>query len=200
MKVLWGAVAVAGLFSIAYAGNLHVPAMPSAGIPVMVRDGRPVKDINAFVRKMYPGCRILDKDTDDGFLEVKIRHEGREKILLFDGRRWIRTLWELRRESLPKVVISALQKAGFEYRNIDDNDNMAVDTPDGRFYAVQAERGHREGIFVVSARGVIVHRYTSDSWNDGRLFEDNWAHERWDDGEDHFDEGDDEWDFFRIFC
>lgn len=153
------------------------------------------QDINTFVKQKYPGCRILDKDYDDGLLEVKIRHKGTEKIMLFYNGKWLRTLWEIRREQLPKRVVSALADIGYDFRHLDDNDNMAIDTPKGHYYAVQAERNDRDGIYIVSDKGRIAHRYTSDSWNDGRIYEEHWSQERWeDDGEDRFDEGDDEWD------
>ena len=44
---------------------------------------------------------------------------------------------------------------------------------------MQAERNERDGIFVVSDKGRVARRHTSDSWDKGK---------------DRFDEGDDEWD------
>lgn len=145
--------------------------------------------IDACVQEKYPGCHILDHDTDNGLTEVKISHEGREKILIFDGGKWIRTLWELQRDELPPHIVNALGDAGFAFHGIDDNDNSAVDTQDGRLYAVQAKRRGREGIFIVTDDGDIVQRYTSDTWNDGRLRRDNWAGLHWKDSNDRFDEG-----------
>lgn len=145
--------------------------------------------IDACVQEKYPGCHILDHDTDNGLTEVKISHEGREKILIFDGGQWIRTLWELQRDELPPHIVNALGAAGFAFHDIDDNDNSAVDTQDGRFYAVQAKRRGREGIFIVTDDGNIVQRYTSDTWNDDRLRRDNWAGLHWKDSNDRFDEG-----------
>ena len=175
-----------------------------------------LQDIDRIARRgleagAYPGCRILDRDYDDGRLEVKISHQDREKILIFDyDQRWERTVWELRREQLPKAVVRALAGIGFAFRYLDDNGNMAVDTPLGRFYAVQVDTDRRDGIYVVSEGGRIAFRYTDDGWNDGRLRGDDWEREwkgEWDeeewnererdDGEDHFDEGDDEWDHHR---
>ena len=177
------------------AGTPGVPVNGQTQAPGAGRQqSAPVRDINSFVRQRYPGCRILDKDTDDGLLEVKIRHQGVEKILLFDEGRWLRTLWELRRSSLPERVLSAFRRAGFRYENIDDNDNMAVDTPNGRFYAVQAKRNDREYIYVVSRNGDFARRYTSDGWDDGRLHGGGWSGSPGAGGEDRFDEGDDEWD------
>ena len=160
-----------------------------------------------FIHDRYSGCRILDRDRDDGRLEIKINHRGVEKVLLFNPtHQWERTIWEIRREQLPKQIVRALSDIGFSFRNLDDNDNMIVDTPMGRFYAVQVDTDRRDGIYVISENGMIVHRYTDDSWNDGRLRGDNWKRDwrdRWEknkqkykgnDGEDRFDEGDDEWD------
>ena len=108
-----------------------------------------------------------------------------QQRIFTEGKRWIRTIWEARRSQLPKNIISGVKRAGFVYENIDDNDNMVVDNPEGRFYAVQIDRDDYEPIFLMSRKGVIVRKINHDDWNDGR-----WI----DDGEDHFDEGDDEWD------
>ena len=34
----------------------------------------------SFVRNRYPNARILDKDYDDGFIEVKMNHRGAEMV------------------------------------------------------------------------------------------------------------------------
>ena len=41
-------------------------------------------DPTSFVRNRYPDARILDKDYDDGFIEVKMKHRGTEKIAIFN--------------------------------------------------------------------------------------------------------------------
>ena len=151
------------------------------------------RDINAFLRQKYNGCRIVDKDMDDGLLEVKIHHHDVEKVALFCEGRWLRTLWELRRTGLPEDVLSAFRRSGFKYEDIDDNDNMVVDTPYGRFYAVQAKRNGREYIYIVSRNGEFARRYTSDNWDDGRLHGDDGSRNRWDVGDSRFNDVDDEW-------
>lgn len=207
--LLLGTLLLCGTFaaSTAQAGN----GSDMNDNQIVCQQRRSGSDVDRVVKQRYPGCRILDRDYDDGRLEVKIRHQGREKILIFDGdQRWERTVWELRREQLPKAVVRALAGIGFAFRYLDDNDNMAVDTPLGRFYAVQVDTDRRDGIYVVSEGGRIAFRYTDDGWNDGRLRGDDWEREwkgkwdekgwnerEWDDSEDHFDEGDDEWDNHR---
>lgn len=205
-KLLWMALLAGALSANANARNLLSP-LPMNGQTnahaAVAPDADSRTDALQFVRQKYKGCRILDSDYDDGLLEVKIRHQGREKIVLFDGNRWMRTLWEIRRERLPKNIVAALRKAGFEFRHLDDNDNYVVENRDGRFYAVQTQRNDRDDLYyVVSDKGRIVHRYSDDHWDDGRMHgkdrwdeDDEWNDEdEWDDGEDRFDEGDDEWD------
>ena len=69
-------------------------------------------DIRRIISKLYPDARILDRDTDNGMIEIKISHNGYEKIALFDpgNKHWLRTIWEIRRERLPKKVLNRLAK------------------------------------------------------------------------------------------
>ena len=41
-------------------------------------------DVESFIEKKYPGARILERDYDDGFLEVEILHDGTKKELKFN--------------------------------------------------------------------------------------------------------------------
>lgn len=162
-------------------------------------------DIRKWINKLYPDARILDRDSDDGFLEVKISHKGYEKIALFnpDSKKWLRTIWEIRREALPRRVLNRLESLGFALRYIDDNDNQAMQNRDGLFFAVQAEKGDHDYVFIISEKGKVIRQYRDREWDDDRWrgdfdmegsFDED---DRWDDGEDRFDEGDDEWDNSR---
>ena len=42
-------------------------------------------DVAALIEQMYPGARIQERDWDDGYLEVEIWHDGREKNVYFNG-------------------------------------------------------------------------------------------------------------------
>lgn len=159
-------------------------------------------DIRRIISKLYPDARILDRDTDNGMIEIKISHNGYEKIALFDpgNKHWLRTIWEIRRERLPKKVLNRLAKEGIDFKYIDDNDNQAMQNGDGFFFAVQAEKGDHDYVFIISESGKIIRKYIDREWDDDRWrgdfdmvgsFDED---DRWDDGEDHFDEGDDEWD------
>lgn len=131
-------------------GKIHASDMPDAVYSNEIAAmHRPTHDIDRFIKKKYPGCRIIDRDYDDGHLEVKIGHKGTEKTLIFNRRHdWVRTVWELRRTQLPKTVVKAMERMGYSFRHIDDNDNMAVETPDGRFYAVQVDTDRRDHIYI----------------------------------------------------
>lgn len=180
---------ILGLFLLAAVltgGASPLPATPCTPSATMQRRG----DVTTFVRRHYPGARILDRDTDDGRIEVKIRHEGKEKIVYFTrAGRWLCTEWELRRERLPKAVVSAVARKGFPFRTIDDNDCKAFEDRDGLHYAVIAERGDDDRIFIVTSGGRVVRSFRND--NDDEVLR---RYHLRDDGEDRFDEGDDEWD------
>lgn len=187
-------IGIALSFTDSYAGNLKLERN-EVNVSSIQRNVPPRRAINSFIKQKYPGCRILDRDTDDGFVEIKIRHHGIEKIILFDGNaKWLHTLWEVRRNQLPERVIVGLKRAGFAYSDIDDNDNQLLETPRGRYFAVQVDCGRRDGMYLVSERGKVIRRYSDDRWNDGRIYFGGRFNKEWDDGEDHFDEGDDEWD------
>ena len=88
--LLWGMLLLGGTLSTgtATAGNDGTENMEQG-----IQKRRPTGDVDRMVKQRYPGCRILDRDYDDGRLEVKIRHQGREKILIFDyDQRWERTV------------------------------------------------------------------------------------------------------------
>ena len=160
--------------SMALCGKCHVVSRAGDG------------DIERVVKRRYPGARILDRDYDNGLLEVKIAHKGREKIMLFDhSGRWLRTLWEIRRGGIARKVLDVLKEKGFPYRSVDDNDNYVVENSRGRYYAVQVRKWNEDFILLLSDKGRLMRHFYDDEWNDGHFY---------DDGEDRFDEGDDEWD------
>ena len=101
---------------------------------------------------------MLEKDSDDGFLEVEIRHDGREKELLFNGAgEWVKTSWEVRVRELPAAVTDAIRRSDYAAFGIDGAD--FVETPDGDWYEVELEDGRdREVTLRVTAEGAILKR------------------------------------------
>ena len=114
--------------------------------------GVPVEgDVEAFINQQYPGAVILERDYDDGYLEIDIRHDGVEKEVLFNGRNeWVRTEWETR--SLPDAVQQAVEAGGYR---ISDREYDRVETPDGNWYEVEAVKDRREWKLYVTDDGTI---------------------------------------------
>ena len=112
-------------------------------------------DIEAFIAERYPGATIIEKDNDDGYIEVEILHDGLEKEVVFNGRNeWIRTEWEIHRNQLPTEVIEVIEKAGYSSRHIDDDIDV-IETDAGFKYEVEIEDGHTD-IKLIITNGTIT--------------------------------------------
>lgn len=142
-------------------GDVKVKVTPEGELslytPQEGGDGAAVgADVEAFIRTNYPGAVVLEKDSDDGFLEVEIRHDGREKELLFNGAgEWVKTSWEVRVRELPAAVTDAIRRSDYAALGIDGAD--FVETPDGDWYEVELEDDRdREVTLRVTAEGAIL--------------------------------------------
>lgn len=123
-------------------------------------------DLTDFIHERYPGAVVVERDWDDGFLEIEIRHEGREKDLYFNGRdEWLASTWEARLRDLPDGSLQMLHENG--YYDIEDDDVDVLDTPRGLFYAVEAERYDDDCLVVLDQGGSIVKVFhDDDGWED----------------------------------
>lgn len=64
--------------------------------------------VDAFIEQKYPGARIVERDYDDGLLEVDIIHENRKKEVNFNSQgNWVYSNWEVYPNELPKAVLNA---------------------------------------------------------------------------------------------
>lgn len=148
-------------------------------------------DIEAFINDKYPGAVILEKDYDDGYLEIEIRHEGYEKEIDFNGRNvWIRTTWELDDiKELPEAVRNALAKENY---SVEDDDIDVIETSDGLYYKVEAEQGNREFEVTVSVDGTIQGVQSDDDDNDNDDDDDDNDDDDNDDDDNDDDDDDDD--------
>lgn len=114
-------------------------------------------DVDTFIRENYSGATILEQEVDNGYLEVEIRHDGREKSVFFNGAgAWVKTTWEVRRNELPAAVtqtVAASQYASWEFDGAD-----FVQSPDGEWYEVELEqeRPEQEVKLRVAANGTVL--------------------------------------------
>lgn len=107
------------------------------------------------IESMYPGARILEQDWEDGYLEVEIWHDGREKSVYFNGAdEWVWSQWDVRTSELPEAVTAAVQAEYPDYR-IDDAE--FVETPDSEYYRIELEGwGDQEIDVRVTPDGTIL--------------------------------------------
>lgn len=126
------------------------------GRPSFGNGGSAVNDaIETFISQKYPGAIILEKDNDDGYIEVEIRHENIEKEVVFNGRNeWIHTKWEINRNQLPQDVINAITSGGYATNQIDD-DIEVIETASELKYVVEIE-SHGDDIKLIIVNGTIT--------------------------------------------
>ena len=111
-------------------------------------------DVEQFIQENYPGAVIIERGYDDGYLEVDIRHDGKEKELLFNGRyEWVRTSWEISSQELPAAVTAALTAGGYR---LDDNEADVIETPDSSWYEVEVLHNGEELKVFIDAAGNII--------------------------------------------
>lgn len=90
----------------------------------------------------YPKAVVLEKDYDDGLLELEIRHDGVEKDVYFNGRNeWVRTEYELTEAQLPEKISNFISD---NYSGFRVEDAGVVELPSGMTYEVEIESGNRE--------------------------------------------------------
>lgn len=121
--------------------------------------GVPVEGaIEEFIVQRYPGAVILEKDYDDGYLEVDIRHDNVVKEVKFNGRNeWINTTWEIHYAALPEPVKQTLTKEGFGQMDVDDIE--VIETESEQIYKVEIEKGPMEKTYLIDAQGNIKQQY-----------------------------------------
>lgn len=108
-----------------------------------------------FIANKYPGAVVLEKDYDDGFLEVEIWHENSEKEVCFNGAgEWVCTQWDIRYGELPQDVAEAIAASQWASYYIDDIE--FIQSPSGEYYLVELERGEREVTLRIDAQGRIL--------------------------------------------
>lgn len=121
----------------------------------------PTKDWNLSEQCMktlndrYANARILEVDYDDGMVEVEIRHDKKDKEVLFTKScEWVSTSWDVARRNVPNVVMKALQQ---KYPNACIDDIDFIEMPQGSYYRFEIElRGDRDEYVYITPQGVIT--------------------------------------------
>ena len=121
----------------------------------------PTKDWNLseqcskFLNERYANARILDVDYDKGMVKVEIRHDKKDKEVLFTNScEWVSTSWDVAQRNVPAVVMQALQK---KYPNARIDDIDFIEMPQGSYYRFEIElRGDRDEYVYITPEGVIT--------------------------------------------
>lgn len=94
--------------------------------------------VDEAIQRLCPGAIVIEKDYDDGYLEVEIRHEGREKEMLFNGQNdWVLTRWDVAYRELPEAVLTAFRQS--EYAQWELDDITYTQTQTGEWYVLEVE-------------------------------------------------------------
>ena len=94
-------------------------------------------------------------DYDKGMVEVEIRHDKKDKEVLFTNScEWVSTSWDVAQRNIPAVVMQALQK---KYPNARIDDINFIEMPQGSYYRFEIERrGQQDEYVYITPQGVIT--------------------------------------------
>lgn len=94
--------------------------------------------VDEAIQRLCPGAIVIEKDYDDGYLEVEIRHEGREKEMLFNGQNdWVLTRWDVAYRELPEAVLTAFRQSEYAQWELDGITYTQI--PTGEWYVLEVE-------------------------------------------------------------
>ena len=113
------------------------------------------ENIEEFIAGKYPGAVIIERDNDDGYIEVEILHDGKVKEVVFNWQNeWLKTEWELRRNELPQNIIDVIT-ANYDGYYIEDDEIEVIETQSGIFYEVELEGRGRDLKLIINSNGTI---------------------------------------------
>ncbi len=111
--------------------------------------------VTDYINTNYPGAVIVDRDNDDGMLEVDIRHNNQIVELIFTTAGiWVETTIEFDDNYIPDVVadaINASEYSGYEYEDIEYINSAA----NGEYYEVEMEFNDHEVTLKITMDGII---------------------------------------------
>lgn len=111
-------------------------------------------DYEKFISEKYAGAVIVERDDDDGMVEIEIMHDKVKKEVKFRGGEWVRTEWEA---PLPDDIKALIQQAGYEPETREWAD--VIETSKGTAYEMEARKDGREyDVYVDEAGNVTVRR------------------------------------------
>lgn len=110
-------------------------------------------DYELFINEKYAGAMIVERDDDDGMVEIEIIHDSVKKEVKFRAGEWVRTEWEA---PLPDNIKTLIQGEGYELNTHEWAD--VIETGKGTAYEVEAWKNNIEYDVYVDEAGTITAR------------------------------------------
>ena len=112
-------------------------------------------NIKASVIELYPQARIVEMDKDRRTIEVDIIDSNNIKrdVYLDLSFNWIRTETDISRNTLP---VEVTDKIAGKYAGWFIDSVKQIDSPQGRYYLVEIEKGERDKYIKIEANGNIL--------------------------------------------
>lgn len=107
----------------------------------------------SLVRQKYPDATIIKSDSERGKEEIDILDNGKSKEVVFNGKHWESTSWEVSKAEVPTVVMESYRKSQYGKYAIDDI--HFIETPNGSFYHLDLEQGDRDVDLYIDSQGNI---------------------------------------------
>lgn len=112
--------------------------------------------IAQWIAARYAGAVIVDREYDDGFLEIEFLHENIRKTACFNASgNWVYSEWDVDYASLPGEVRLTLQNNYSTYR-IERDEIQAVENASGLAYEIEMEKGDQEKKVTIAADGSVI--------------------------------------------
>lgn len=111
-------------------------------------------DIRTWIGQKYPDATIIGMDNEEGKLEVDILDGGKAKKLLFQGKNWLSTSWEVNKSEVPSAVMETFRHSDFGKYRIDEI--HFYETPDTSYYHFDLELGNSEVHLSIGPNGNML--------------------------------------------
>lgn len=113
------------------------------------------ESISNIIEQKYPNATIIEKEMEDGFLCIDIKHEGLVKELRFNGKNeWIDSEWDLDVKAVPAIVVNSLKAA---YPNaVIDSEVEYFESPKTAHYEFEIYNNNVETEVIITIDGKII--------------------------------------------
>lgn len=110
--------------------------------------------VRDMVKQKYPDATIIETEMEKGKTEVDILDNGKSKEVIFNGKNWEATYWEVSKAEVPTAVMDAFRKSDYGKYRIDEI--HFFETPNNSYYHFELEQGDNETYLSIEPNGNII--------------------------------------------